>query len=82
MDSSNEHVEPSVHRLRTAFTPEQCTLLEQAFGEQRFPDIFRHEELAVQLGIPKATIQVSIQRLSEFFQSISNEIEKFFRLCN
>lgn len=41
-------------------TSKQRALLEEAFDEQRFPDIFRHEELAKQLHATDATIQVCI----------------------
>ncbi len=45
-------------RARTLFDESALACLETAFCQDRYPDITRREELAAQIGVPEARVQV------------------------
>ncbi|CAJ1054811.1 paired box protein Pax-4 [Xyrichtys novacula] len=56
--SNNRKPKGSQHRIRTTFTPEQSTVLEQEFSHSQYTDLFTREKLSAEIKVPEETIKV------------------------
>ena len=46
-------------RERTTYTKQQIEYLERVLQHNRYPDVYKREEIAKEIGIPEGKIQVS-----------------------
>ncbi|KAL0963015.1 hypothetical protein UPYG_G00348440 [Umbra pygmaea] len=58
MEIEADNVTEHQHRNRTAFTHEQCRVLEQEFSRNQYADMFTREKLASGIQLPEETIKV------------------------